>query len=91
MTEQERKEFDGYLIKAYGTVTPNEYMQHEATWLAARRTQDAKVRELVEAAKAVIATITTQTPDPHSDVVVDYGKLLRLEDTLTQLKEQDDE
>jgi hypothetical protein len=57
-----------------------------------RDARDKQVRELVEAAKAVIATITTQTPDPHSDVVVDYGKLLRLEDALAaHLKEQDDE
>ena len=93
MTEQERKEFDGYLIKAYGTVTPNEYMQHEATWLAARRTQDAKVQARVKAVEKAISAWQSHNFDGTPEAVAVERAMNSCEDIIRQfqLKEQDDE
>ena len=48
MTEQERKEFEAWVNGPDGDVITDPWAL-EKCWLAARRTQDAKVRELVEA------------------------------------------
>ena len=47
MTEQERKEFEAWVNGPDGDVITDPWAL-EKCWLAARRTQDAKVRELVE-------------------------------------------
>ena len=76
MTEQERKEFEAWVNGPDGDVITDPWAL-EKCWLAARRTQDAKVRELVEAVlqtnKADILdwqyvyTLATQVKQSQSD------------------------
>ncbi len=118
MTEQDRADFEAWArsvgadahkgsedlewspsVRRYTKVLTHNYY---LAWLAARRTQDAKVRELVEAiekyGKAMHARLVAEAADENGIAVVenvlyDNEELaaVAMFDLAAQLKEQDDD
>lgn len=96
MNEQDRVEFEAWFDKQdYGGEVPPSRLaikilktQLYGAWLAARRTQDAKVRELVEAAEE---TVRMGLRGQNTDEATSEYDIHKLQEALAQLKEQNDE
>ena len=97
MTEQDRKEFEAWAksmrLNVKRSACDGSFWSREAkyaylAWLAARRTQDAKVRELVEAVEELLS----ENRIFHLDSMdVDSYMTERLGTLAAKLKGQDDE
>ena len=98
MTEQDRKEFEAWFQDQ--PIHPSNTREHQllrACWLAARRSQDAKVRELVEdvlyAAKHLKQRSLFKNGTKEQDIATEafVNKFIDAEHVAAQLKEQDDD
>ena len=98
MTEQDRKEFEVFMRDCECpphklSIVEGKYIwplvaDHFHTWLASRRTQDAKVRELVEAVENLEYAWENATYHEIEDTSIARSELFEL---LAQLKEQPNE